>query len=307
MTVNGNTRADGTSDNYNGLGKTAAELQVASGFPEVFTQSPWTYEPGKLPGLFGTTVDMPWHLKPDLVTIASTAKFEETLTVNTSGLNAAIEHGTLSYQWIYEELYTDGVTYSEYIDNATSATYTIKGSDIGKTIRVIVFAENYEGGVASNLATIGKADAAAPTLSVSNDTITIADLGYYGVEYKLQGATEYTLTGSNIITGLPAGTYLVRHPETYTHFASADAIAVIDEPSNDGDGGKGDGEDDGKDGGKGKDKDNSPILANHSPLPTSHSPTYYNLKGKPLGTQKPTAPGVYIEKSGKNFRRVVVR
>ncbi|MDR2580349.1 MAG: hypothetical protein LBC85_05080 [Fibromonadaceae bacterium] len=29
-------------------------------------------------------------------------------------------------------------------------------------------------------------------------------------------------------------------------------------------------------------------------------PLYYNLHGQPLGTQKPTAPGVYIEKHGKH-------
>jgi hypothetical protein len=51
----------------------------------------------------------------------------------------------------------------------------------------------------------------------------------------------------------------------------------------------------------------SPILiAKHSLLDTIHS-SYYNLKGIPLGTQKPTKPGVYILKTGNKIQRVVVR
>ncbi|MDR2579711.1 MAG: InlB B-repeat-containing protein [Fibromonadaceae bacterium] len=36
-------------------------------------------------------------------------------------------------------------------------------------------------------------------------------------------------------------------------------------------------------------------------------PLYYDLKGTPLGTTKPTAPGVYIEKHGKHVRKIAVR
>jgi hypothetical protein len=35
--------------------------------------------------------------------------------------------------------------------------------------------------------------------------------------------------------------------------------------------------------------------------------TYYNLRGQPLGTAKPTTPGIYIEKHGKNVRKVMVK
>ncbi|MCL2100819.1 MAG: hypothetical protein FWH22_03805 [Fibromonadales bacterium] len=38
-----------------------------------------------------------------------------------------------------------------------------------------------------------------------------------------------------------------------------------------------------------------------------YAPTYYNLKGIPLGAQKPTAPGIYIEKQGKYMRKIVVK
>jgi len=47
----------------------------------------------------------------------------------------------------------------------------------------------------------------------------------------------------------------------------------------------------------------------HSMLSTPHSPLprYYNLKGTPLGTAKPTIPGVYIEKVGKQARKILVK
>ena len=51
---------------YNGTDKTADELQSAGGFPPALTAAPWTYEPGKLPGLFGKTVEMPAHITDKL-------------------------------------------------------------------------------------------------------------------------------------------------------------------------------------------------------------------------------------------------
>jgi uncharacterized repeat protein (TIGR02543 family) len=38
-----------------------------------------------------------------------------------------------------------------------------------------------------------------------------------------------------------------------------------------------------------------------------YTPTYYNLHGKPLGTTKPTVPGVYIEKQGKQTKRIMIQ
>jgi len=53
-------------------------------------------------------------------------------------------------------------------------------------------------------------------------------------------------------------------------------------------------------------EDVSPIL-NNSPLATSHSPTYYSLKGEPLGTAKPQKAGVYIVKQGGSVKKIAVR
>nr|AGS54340.1 endo-1,4-beta-xylanase A precursor [uncultured bacterium contig00190] len=57
-------------------------------------------------------------------------------------------------------------------------------------------------------------------------------------------------------------------------------------------------------------EESTPIL-----LPQTHvvralratPPQYYNLKGEPLGTTKPSNPGVYIEKNGKQARKIVVK
>ena len=48
----------------NGASISAIQLQTASGFLPVFLASPWSYEEGRLPGLFGQTVAMPAHLSP---------------------------------------------------------------------------------------------------------------------------------------------------------------------------------------------------------------------------------------------------
>jgi hypothetical protein len=50
-----------------------------------------------------------------------------------------------------------------------------------------------------------------------------------------------------------------------------------------------------------------PILAtNHLP-PATGQATYYKINGTPMGTVKPVASGVYIMKTGKEARKIVVR
>jgi len=53
-------------------------------------------------------------------------------------------------------------------------------------------------------------------------------------------------------------------------------------------------------------EDTTPI-AKHSPLATSNSPTYYSLKGEPLGNAKPQKAGIYIVKQGHSVKKIVVR
>jgi hypothetical protein len=53
-------------------------------------------------------------------------------------------------------------------------------------------------------------------------------------------------------------------------------------------------------------EDSTPIAKN-SPLTTSNSPTYYSLKGEPLGSAKPQKAGIYIVKQGSSTKKIVVR
>jgi beta-xylosidase len=53
--------------------------------------------------------------------------------------------------------------------------------------------------------------------------------------------------------------------------------------------------------------DNPTLITNHSPLTTSHSLTYYSLKGEPLGNAKQQKAGVYIVKQGNSIQKVAVR
>jgi len=53
--------------------------------------------------------------------------------------------------------------------------------------------------------------------------------------------------------------------------------------------------------------ENATPIINHSPLATSHSPTYYSLKGEPLGNAKPQKAGIYIVKQGISVKKIAVR
>jgi hypothetical protein len=44
-----------------------------------------------------------------------------------------------------------------------------------------------------------------------------------------------------------------------------------------------------------------------SPIWGLHATYYYNLKGEPLGAAKPATPGIYIEKTGKTARKILVK
>ncbi|GBU25439.1 endo-1,4-beta-xylanase [Fibrobacteria bacterium R8-3-H12] len=55
-------------------------------------------------------------------------------------------------------------------------------------------------------------------------------------------------------------------------------------------------------------EDTTPITS-HSPYPTPHTPhpTYYSLKGEPIGNAKPQKAGIYIVKQGNSVRKIAVR
>jgi hypothetical protein len=52
----------------------------------------------------------------------------------------------------------------------------------------------------------------------------------------------------------------------------------------------------------------TPIISSpQSLVPSPKETRYYNLKGEPLGTAKPSNPGVYIEKNGKQVSKIVIK
>ncbi|GBU25524.1 rhamnogalacturonan lyase [Fibrobacteria bacterium R8-3-H12] len=52
-------------------------------------------------------------------------------------------------------------------------------------------------------------------------------------------------------------------------------------------------------------EDTTPI-SNLSPIATNHSPTYYSLKGEPLGSTKPQKAGIYIVKEGYSVKKMYI-
>jgi len=52
---------------------------------------------------------------------------------------------------------------------------------------------------------------------------------------------------------------------------------------------------------------NTTPIANNSSLVTNHLPTYYSLKGEPLGNAKPQKAGVYIVREGHLVKKIIVR
>jgi arabinoxylan arabinofuranohydrolase len=53
--------------------------------------------------------------------------------------------------------------------------------------------------------------------------------------------------------------------------------------------------------------DNPTLITNQLPLTISHSPTYYSLKGEPLGKTKTQKAGIYIVKQGNSIKKIAVK
>jgi hypothetical protein len=51
----------------------------------------------------------------------------------------------------------------------------------------------------------------------------------------------------------------------------------------------------------------APIAHSLPPVANSKVPTYYTIKGEPVGSAKPAKPGVYLVKRGKSVQKIVVR
>ena len=107
-----------------GESKTAEELQTASGFHSGFLASPWTYEPGKLPGL-DAAVEMPWFLKTENIDISDASVNVEPIAYNGELLEPAV---TVMLEGIQALSSKYNVSYEDNIDAGT-AKVTITGKD----------------------------------------------------------------------------------------------------------------------------------------------------------------------------------
>ncbi|NLK55860.1 MAG: InlB B-repeat-containing protein, partial [Bacteroidales bacterium] len=150
------------------------------------------------------------------VSITGTAKFGETLIVDTTGINNT---GTLYYQWKRGD---------QDVEGATSDSYTLGLDDIGQVITCVVNSDVQTGSLAGTTSnSILKANGPAVTGVSKTDCTTAANndgtlVGVTGdMEYKLSGADIWMDGDGSIITGLTKGTYNVRIKETATHFAGS--------------------------------------------------------------------------------------
>ena len=173
------------------------------------------------------------------VNIDGTAKYNETLTANTSAITG--KTGTLSYQWKRN---------GSDISGATNSTYKLVQDDIGKSITVSVTSSADSGTITSAGVTIAKADGPAAPAGLSGVACTTS-ANNNGKITGVTTAMEYsssaeftsktTCTGTEI-TGLTNGTYYVRVAATETHNAGAHTavtVAAYTAPSVPGGGGGG--------------------------------------------------------------------
>jgi len=156
------------------------------------------------------------------VTITGTETFGETLTAGVTGLNT---DATAAYQWN-----RDGSA----ISGATDSTYELVAADVAKKITVTVTAGSEITGSITSAETAAIAKAAgpaAPSGITAKDVVGTDDGALENVadgqEYQLSGATSWTSISGTSVTGLAAGTYLVRVAETATHEAGTSASITI--------------------------------------------------------------------------------
>ncbi len=178
----------------------------------------------------------------DEATTVDTDLVKVTVNKATPGISAPTAKTGLVYDGTDKALVNAGTTtggemqYS--LDGNTWGTAIPQGNSAGSytVYYKVVGGDNYndnEGGTVN--VTISKASQSAPETPVAvNETIKAkADGKLTGVtsdmEYKLEGASEYTAISETEIANLAAGTYLVRYKEDANHFAGTDKKVIIED------------------------------------------------------------------------------
>ncbi len=151
------------------------------------------------------------------VTVSGSHVYGQTLSADTTALEADNGLGTLTYQWL-----RDG----DAIKGATQSEYTLTAADIGTVINVKV-APSVTGGSITTTQTTLVAKVAvttvpsAPTVESKTDEM-VSLKAVPGMEYRL--GTDGTWTKLSVFSGLTKETeytFYTREAETSTHSASA--------------------------------------------------------------------------------------
>ncbi|MCL2751777.1 MAG: YDG domain-containing protein [Firmicutes bacterium] len=160
--------------------KTVPEIARGGAFTGVFESASWTKTPGKLPGLFGNTAELPEHLRIDLsgivITLGGFTNLDDTFTYNSSeqiptvtaallgevltesadfdivlsteaaGLNAGIDAGDVILTLVGKGIYK----------GSASETYVIKKAELSLSASGTVVAEKiYDGTTAGRVTAVG--------------------------------------------------------------------------------------------------------------------------------------------------------
>ena len=123
-----------------------------------------------------------------LPTVIGTVRAGETLTADISGIEDedGLTNATFSYQWVADDVETQG---------ATSSTYVLTNNDVGKAIRVRVSLTDDAGNRETLIATsTGPVLVALPIWSATMTTGTLSD----GYGYNYGGAGELSETSFEI-------------------------------------------------------------------------------------------------------------
>lgn len=178
------------------------------------------------------------------VEITGTLKYDETLTANATITDDEQSGATLKYQFFS----VDGNNSTPLGEASTEKTYKLKSSEIGKTIKVVVTADGYDGNAEYvTTATVDKADGRTITIeqvisaivkpNVGTETYTYIMKTVDGAKYQMtvganSAASEtwgYTYTFDNLTPG-QSYTFHAIMPETTEYKAGTPISFTIDFP-----------------------------------------------------------------------------
>jgi len=185
------------SNKLDGEDREADELFVASGYLSVFTDSPWTYEAGKLPGLNEEPVDMPPHIIIPTDGITKVVIAPKTVDVQRSKTQTFIAtvQGFGDYsQAVVTLTRVNGEGHYAAANNAFNATtgvLTVAANETpGAEILIIATAE-YNGTTKKDTAIVTVvADPVPPTIQ-GDIELTLRE------GYEATSTSAYSITGTN--------------------------------------------------------------------------------------------------------------